>query len=139
MASLPSTICLNMIVKNEAHIIIQTLDNISSYFNFSYWVIGDNGSTDGTQKLIKDYFKKKNIKGELYEDKWVDFGFKGGSEPGVLNFTQLLQKEEGGDVYTISVTLNDKENNIATNKAIDLVSRLISLLENNKLIRVDNE
>lgn len=75
MASLPSTICLNMIVKNEAHIIIQTLDNLSSYFNFSYWVIGDNGSTDGTQKLIKDYFKKKNIKGELYEDKWVDFGY----------------------------------------------------------------
>ena len=38
-----------MIVKNEKHIIKQTLDNICSYIDFSYWVISDTGSTDGTQ------------------------------------------------------------------------------------------
>lgn len=63
-----------MIVKNEAHIIIQTLENLSKYITFDYWVIGDNGSTDGTQDLIRNFFKQRNISGELYQDEWVDFG-----------------------------------------------------------------
>ena len=69
-----STICLNMIVKNEAHIIGETLNNLSKYLKFDYWVIGDNGSTDGTQEIIRNFFKKQNVPGELYEDEWVDFG-----------------------------------------------------------------
>ena len=51
------TICLNMIVKNEAHIIRETFDNILKYIPLSYWVISDTGSTDGTQQIIKDYLK----------------------------------------------------------------------------------
>ena len=69
------TICLNMIVKNEAHIIKETFDNILKYIPLSYWVISDTGSTDGTQQVIKDYFKSKNIDGELFEDEWRDFGY----------------------------------------------------------------
>ena len=68
------TVCLNMIVKNEAHIIIETFDNILKYIPFTYWVISDTGSTDGTQQVIKDYFKSKNIEGELFQDEWRDFG-----------------------------------------------------------------
>lgn len=68
------TVCLNMIVKNEAHIIIETFDNILKYIPFTYWVISDTGSTDGTQQVIKDYFKSKNIVGELFQDEWRDFG-----------------------------------------------------------------
>ena len=51
------TICLNMIVKNESHIIIETLKNLCSYIDFSYWVISDTGSTDNTKELIIDFFK----------------------------------------------------------------------------------
>ena len=69
-----NTICLNMIVKNEAHIIIKTLTNLCSYINFSYWVICDTGSTDNTKELISDFFKEKGIKGELYDHEWKDFG-----------------------------------------------------------------
>lgn len=68
------TICLNMIVKNEAHVITKTFDNILSYFQLDYWVISDTGSTDGTQDVIKNYFTSKNIKGELHQDEWRDFG-----------------------------------------------------------------
>jgi len=50
------TICLNMIVKNEEHIIADTLKNLCSYINFDYWVISDTGSTDNTKKLICDFF-----------------------------------------------------------------------------------
>ena len=69
------TLCLNMIVKNEAHIIRETFDNILKYIPLSYWVISDTGSTDGTQQIIKDYFKSHNINGELFQDEWRDFGY----------------------------------------------------------------
>jgi glycosyltransferase involved in cell wall biosynthesis len=69
------TICLTMIVKNEAHLIIECFDMLSKYIQFDYWVINDNGSTDGTQTLIKDYFAKKGIPGILDETPWRDFAF----------------------------------------------------------------
>lgn len=68
------SICLNMIVKNEAENIIPTLTNLCSHFKFSYWVISDTGSTDKTKELIANFFDKKKIKGELFDDKWEDFG-----------------------------------------------------------------
>lgn len=67
------TICLNMIVKNESHIIQETLDNISKYID--YWVICDTGSTDGTQDLIKEYFRKRGIPGDLVQHQWKNFGY----------------------------------------------------------------
>ena len=69
------TICLNMIVKNEAHVIASTLENLCSYILFDYWVIVDTGSTDDTKQIISDFFKNKNINGELHETKWKNFGF----------------------------------------------------------------
>jgi hypothetical protein len=68
------SICLNMIVKNESAIIRSTLENLTSYVKFAYWVICDTGSTDGTQDIIKNFFKEKNISGELFQDEWKDFG-----------------------------------------------------------------
>ena len=69
------TICLNMIVKNESHIILNTLENLCSYITFAYWVISDTGSTDATKSIITDFFKQKNIPGELVEHEWKDFGY----------------------------------------------------------------
>ena len=66
-------ICLNMIVKNEAHIILETLNNIKRHID--YWVISDTGSTDGTQDIIKNFFKKEGIEGELVSHEWKDFGY----------------------------------------------------------------
>ena len=68
------SICLNMIVKNESAIIRSTLENLTSYVNFAYWVICDTGSTDGTQDIIKTFFNERNIQGELHQDEWKDFG-----------------------------------------------------------------
>jgi glycosyltransferase involved in cell wall biosynthesis len=66
------TVCLVMIVKNESKVIKRAFDSVHKYID--YWVICDTGSTDGTQKIIKDYFKEKNIPGELHEHKWKNFG-----------------------------------------------------------------
>lgn len=63
------TICLNMIVKNESHVIRRCLDSVMPIIDT--WVIVDTGSTDGTQEVIKEFFK--DIPGELYERPWVNF------------------------------------------------------------------
>ena len=67
------TVCLNMIVKNESHIIQGTLEMLCSKIQFSYWVICDTGSTDATREIITKFFNEKNIPGELHCDEWVDF------------------------------------------------------------------
>jgi len=69
------TIGLNMIVKNESNIIENTLEILCSKINFDYWVICDTGSTDNTKEIIQQFFDKKNILGELIEEKWFDFGY----------------------------------------------------------------
>jgi glycosyltransferase involved in cell wall biosynthesis len=67
-------LCLNMIVKDEAHIIKDTLDKLLNKIKFDYWVISDTGSTDDTKQIIQDFFKERNIEGELFDDEWKDFG-----------------------------------------------------------------
>ena len=61
-----------MIVKDETHIIESCLESMSQYID--YWVICDTGSTDGTQDMIKTFFEKKGIPGELHEIPWEGFG-----------------------------------------------------------------
>lgn len=67
------TICLNMIVKNESHVIAKTLGNILDHIPISFYVISDTGSTDDTEQIIKDFFAQRNIPGHVTNDPWHDF------------------------------------------------------------------
>lgn len=69
------TLCLNMIVKNESHIIEQTLGNICQNFKLDYWVISDTGSTDHTIEIIQNFFKNKGIQGEIIQEDWQNFSY----------------------------------------------------------------
>ncbi|WP_327253800.1 glycosyltransferase [Streptomyces sp. NBC_01244] len=64
------TICLCMIVKNEAAVIERCLDSVRDLIDT--WVISDTGSTDGTQDLIRTALH--GIPGELHEEPWTNFG-----------------------------------------------------------------
>jgi glycosyltransferase involved in cell wall biosynthesis len=64
------SICLCMIVKDEAGVIERCLGSVRGAID--YWVICDTGSTDGTQDLVRRSLE--GIPGELYERPWVDFG-----------------------------------------------------------------
>ena len=66
------TICLNMIVRNEAHIVEESLTCLLPLIDT--WVIVDTGSSDGTQDLIRGFFEEHGVPGELHERPWVDFG-----------------------------------------------------------------
>jgi len=68
------TLCLNMIVKDESHIIKASLKKLTDKVHFDYWVISDTGSSDNTPDIITQFFKEHNIPGELHHDKWIDFG-----------------------------------------------------------------
>lgn len=68
------TICLNMIVKNEAHVITETLENLYSFIKFDYYVVSDTGSTDATKELIAAFFNQHAVPGEIYDHEWRDFG-----------------------------------------------------------------
>jgi len=68
----PLKVGLSMIVKNESHIVHEVLNCIHSMIDT--FVILDTGSTDNTVKIIRDFFKEKNIPGEVVEGDWKGFG-----------------------------------------------------------------
>ncbi len=81
-------ICLNMIVRNEAHIVHEVLDAVSPYV--SSWVIVDTGSDDGTQETIRAHMRALGIPGELHEREWRNFGH---------NRTEALELARGHGDY----------------------------------------
>ena len=93
------TICLNMIVKDESHVILDTLRNITKYIKLNYWVISDTGSSDNTKEIISSFFKELNIPGELVDHKWVDFGH---------NRTQALQCAFNKSDYLLIFDADDR-------------------------------
>jgi hypothetical protein len=60
-------------------------------------------------------------------DAWSYVGFKGGSEPGVLNLTYLL-RSAGGDWYALSAGWNDTKAPVEEGKLEGLVQRLAELV-----------
>lgn len=88
------TICLNMIVKNEAHVIRRCLDSVKDLID--YWVIMDTGSKDGTQDIIKAHMK--GIPGELHERPWINWG---------ETRTEALQFAKGKADYILFMDADD--------------------------------
>lgn len=86
-----------MIVRNEAAIIQETLDDIAPYI--SAWVIVDTGSDDGTQVVIRDHMARLGIPGELHERPWRDFGH---------NRSEALTLAQGHGDYIWVLDADDK-------------------------------
>jgi beta-lactamase class A len=59
---------------------------------------------------------------------WQVIGFKGGIEPGVLNFTWILQPKNSKDFYSFSCTINNAEKEVDTTAFSMLASRMLKLI-----------
>jgi glycosyltransferase involved in cell wall biosynthesis len=91
------TVTLCMIVKDEAHVIERCLSSVLPVID--HWVIVDTGSTDGTQKKIKDFFDRNGVEGTLHESKWVDFG---------TNRTEALElARKSGKDYSLMIDADE--------------------------------
>jgi glycosyltransferase involved in cell wall biosynthesis len=90
------TIVFATVCKNEEHIIKQTLESVYKYI--SYWVICDTGSTDKTREIITEFFKEKDIPGELFIDEWKGFG---------PNKTLMMERAKGKADYILHFDADD--------------------------------
>lgn len=66
-----NTLCLCMIVRNEARIIKRCIASVKHIID--YWVIIDTGSADKTKTIIRTCLRR--IPGEIHDRPWVSFGF----------------------------------------------------------------
>ena len=94
-AEVGKTVCLNMIVKNEATIITRCLASVKPLID--YWVIVDTGSSDGTQRIIREFMK--DVPGELYERPWKNFEH---------NRNEALELAKGKADYILIMDADDK-------------------------------
>jgi glycosyltransferase involved in cell wall biosynthesis len=94
------TICLAMIVKNETKVLERCFDSLYNDKRkiIDYWVICDTGSSDGTQDLIKNYWEKKGVKGELHQHEWKNFGH---------NRSLLMKLAKGKADYIITLDADE--------------------------------
>lgn len=65
----PQTICLCMIVKDEASVIRRCIESVRPVI--THWLIVDTGSTDGTQDIVRECLS--DLPGALHERPWKDF------------------------------------------------------------------
>lgn len=91
-----TSVCLNMIVKNERRVVERCFQSLRGLID--HWIIVDTGSTDGTQDLIADWFRREGVPGSLVEDSWRDFGF---------NRSRALEFARGICDYTLVMDADD--------------------------------
>ena len=89
-----------------------------------------------TEDLCKTIESLQGIKalsinpGIIDKKNWYYFAFKGGSEPGVLNYTYLLQKADTSPLFSLSATINNPRENVDVNKEFTfLIKRIIDLIK----------
>ncbi|MFO1061421.1 MAG: glycosyltransferase family 2 protein [Dongiaceae bacterium] len=89
------TLCLSMIVRNEAGIITRCLSSVLPLID--HWVIVDTGSEDGTQQVVRDFMR--GVPGELHQRPWVDFA---------TNRTEALALARPHGDYTLVIDADDR-------------------------------
>ncbi|AWN45732.1 glycosyl transferase [Methylobacterium terrae] len=89
------TLCLAMIVRNEAAVIRRCLESVRPVID--HWIVVDTGSTDGTQDLVREALA--DLPGRLVERPWVDFAH---------NRSEALALARPHGTYTLVIDADDE-------------------------------
>jgi glycosyltransferase involved in cell wall biosynthesis len=75
MSAKNSKIVMITMFKNESRVIRRMLDSVRPYVD--YYVMQNNGSTDGTDEIAKQFLEENGLSGEIYfcEEGWKGFGW----------------------------------------------------------------
>jgi hypothetical protein len=93
-------------------------------------------STEELCKKIESLYLEEALSlnpGLAKKTEWHYIAYKGGSEPGVLNMTYLLQKEKDSPLISISASLNNPISNSEVNDFMVIVGRLLDLLAHKEI------
>ena len=88
---------LNLIVKNESHVIEELLRSVNPLIDT--WTIVDTGSSDGTPDLILRIMQELGKPGRLFHRPWRDFG---------ANRTEALELARGTATYHWVIDADDQ-------------------------------
>lgn len=89
-----TTVCLSMIVKNEAPVLARCLASVRPFI--TQWVVVDTGSTDGTQDVAREALA--GVPGEVFERPWKDFAH---------NRNEAIELARGRADYLLTLDADD--------------------------------
>ena len=97
----------------------------ASDLSASMWLLDDLARTPGLEPVREILAINPGVP---FDRKiWTYVGYKGGSEPGVLSLTWLLERKDGRK-YALSMTFNDTKKPIDESLALGLAQRAIEYL-----------
>ena len=90
------TLAFATMCKNEEHCIGKTLQCVSPYVD--YVVVADNGSTDKTFDIVKEFFEETGIPGEWHIDPWDGYA---------VNKTKMMSYAKDKTDYLLHLDADD--------------------------------
>lgn len=94
MNAFGQTVCLNLIVKNEAPVIRRCLDSVRSLIDS--WVIVDTGSSDDTREIVRNHLA--DLPGQVHERPWKNFAH---------NRSEALELARGHGDYVLLIDADE--------------------------------
>ena len=95
-------ICLNMIVKNESHVITKCLNSLEHIIDAV--AIADTGSSDNTVDIIEKWIKEKKLIGGVTNNEWTNFGE---NRTQALRYAESIVEKLDGTWYILFMDADD--------------------------------
>lgn len=102
-----NSIYLVMIVKNEAHIIADTIKNVTQSFPLKGFIICDTGSTDDTVKIVSKTINETGLFGVVVNHAWHNFAYNRNLALKEARERIMLYDDNGSDPYILMFDADD--------------------------------